>query len=367
MARTRLLLIGAGKIGRAIHELLASSGDYQVTVADQNPAALADLASAGVATLCLEGDTADALQRAVRGQHMVVSAAPYTLTPAAARAACAAGAHYFDLTEDVAATRAVRQLAQTADTVLMPQCGLAPGFVGIVAHDLATQFEELHDLQMRVGALPRFPTNVLKYNLTWSTDGLINEYCNRCEAIVDGEVRELAALEGLEHFALDGVDYEAFNTSGGLGTLCDTLAGRVRNMDYKTVRYPGHRDIFHLLVNELKLRDRREMLKEVLETAIPVTMQDVVLVFVSASGIRGGRLTQQSYASRIHAHHVNGVLWSAIQITTASALCAAVELVREGRLPRCGFVRQEQIRLSDFLENRFGARYKQGQLLSQAA
>ncbi|WP_217468766.1 saccharopine dehydrogenase family protein, partial [Staphylococcus aureus] len=73
-------------------------------------------------------------------------------------------------------------------------------------------------------------------NLTWSVDGLINEYCHPCEAIRDGELRSVEPLEGLEHFSLDGVEYEAFNTSGGLGTLCETLKGRVRTLDYKSVR-----------------------------------------------------------------------------------------------------------------------------------
>ena len=100
---------------------------------------------------------------------------------------------------------------------------------------------------MRVGALPQFPTNALRYNLTWSTDGLINEYCNFCEVIHDGRRLEVLPLEGLEHFSLDGVRYEAFNTSGGLGTLCETLAGRVRTLNYKTVRYNGHRELMQFL------------------------------------------------------------------------------------------------------------------------
>ena len=79
---------------------------------------------------------------------------------------------------------------------------------------------------MRVGALPQFPTNALNYNLTWSTDGLINEYCNPCEAIHEGKLIEVLPLEGIEQFSLDGITYEAFNTSGGLGTLCETLPAR---------------------------------------------------------------------------------------------------------------------------------------------
>jgi saccharopine dehydrogenase-like NADP-dependent oxidoreductase len=207
--------------------------------------------------------------------------------------------------------------------------------------------------------LPTFPSNALKYNLTWSTDGLINEYCNPCEAIVDGHLREVSPLEEVEHFSLDGIDYEAFNTSGGLGTLCESLGGKVRNLNYKTVRYPGHRDIVKMLVRDLQLGqlERRPILKEVLETAIPITRQDVVLVFASVCGMREGRLEQETYAKKIYSREVNGQLLSAIQITTAAGLCAMLDLVMQGRLPRRGLVRQEQARLQDFLDNRFGRFY----------
>ena len=151
---------------------------------------------------------------------------------------------------------------------------------------------------MRVGALPQFPVDTLKYNLTWSTDGLINEYCNPCEAIREGRLAEVLPLEGLESFSLDGVDYEAFNTSGGLGTLCETLDGKVDRLDYKTVRYPGHRDVMKMLLEDLRLRDRRELLKDVLERSIPITHQDVVLIFVTVSGWRDARLTQETYAKQ---------------------------------------------------------------------
>jgi saccharopine dehydrogenase-like NADP-dependent oxidoreductase len=199
----------------------------------------------------------------------------------------------------------------------------------------------------------------LKYNLTWSTDGLINEYCNPCEAIVDGQLRETSALEEIEHFSLDGIDYEAFNTSGGLGTLCESLAGKVQNLNYKTVRYPGHRDIVKMLIRDLELGklERRPILKDVLETSIPMTKQDVVLVFVSVIGMRDGRLEQESYAKKIYSQVVNGQLLSAIQLTTASGICAMVDMVVTGKLPQHGMVRQEQATLSDFLANRFGRYY----------
>jgi saccharopine dehydrogenase-like NADP-dependent oxidoreductase len=241
----------------------------------------------------------------------------------------------------------------------MPQCGLAPGFIGIVAHHLALQFEEIHDVKMRVGALPAFPTNSLKYNLTWSVDGLINEYCHPCEAIRDGARIELLPLEGLEHFSLDGVEYEAFNTSGGLGTLCETLEGRVRTLDYKSVRYPGHCALMKILLEELQLKSDQAGLKEILRRSIPTTMQDVVLVFVTVSGLRDGQLVQEVFARKVFADRSEGGRSSAIQITTAAGICAAVDLFRERRLPQRGFLRQEQIGLPEFLANRFGNAYQQ--------
>jgi saccharopine dehydrogenase-like NADP-dependent oxidoreductase len=359
---TRLILLGAGKIGDAIVNLLAHSGDYRLTVADRDPQRLAHLqAMAYPNVTVLHADIADAvaLPHLIDGHDVTLSACPYFLTPVIAAAAKQARSHYFDLTEDVESARIVKQLAEDASTAFVPQCGLAPGFISIVASDVASRFDTLRDVCMRVGALPIYPSNALKYNLTWSTDGLINEYCNPCEAIVDGTLRDVPPLEEMEHFSLDGIDYEAFNTSGGLGTLCESLHGKVRNLNYKTVRYPGHRDIIKMLVRDLQLGlpDRRGILKDVLEASIPITRQDVVLVFVSVCGMRGGRLEQETWAKKIYSRQVNGELLSAIQLTTAAGICTMVDLLMQGRLPQRGLVRQEQAALQDFLSNRFGSVY----------
>jgi saccharopine dehydrogenase-like NADP-dependent oxidoreductase len=374
---TPVLVVGAGHIGRAIAGLLAAAPEYEVTLLDRSEAALAAAGRfAGPDVRLVPGDSSDpaVLDRLVAGHAMVLNAVPFHLTAAVARAARDAGVHYFDLTEDRASSRAVAALAggagrgaAAAEAVLMPQCGLAPGFVSVVAAALAASFDELRTVSMRVGALPQFPTNALKYNLTWSTDGLINEYCNPCEAIVDGEPREVPALEGLETFSLDGVTYEAFSTSGGLGTLCDTLLGRVEALDYKTVRYPGHRDVVRLLVRDLRLARRRDLLKDVLETAIPVTSQDVVLVFVTASGTRDGVLTQETFARKVYAAEVDGRRFSAIQLTTAAGICAMADLVRQEKLPTAGFLRQEDCALDELLANRFGRLYLRGTEVTAAS
>jgi saccharopine dehydrogenase-like NADP-dependent oxidoreductase len=164
-------------------------------------------------------------------------------------------------------------------------------------------------------------------------------------------------LQGIEHFSLDGVTYEAFNTSGGLGTLCETLEGKVDELDYKTVRYPGHCEHIRLLSQDLRLGERRELFKDVLEAAIPMTMQDVVLIFATVTGMRGARLTQESYATQVYSCDINGLIWSAIQVTTAAGVCTMVDLLRNGRLPTQGFIRQEDVVLEQFLNNRFGHYY----------
>jgi len=362
MTQWHVTVAGAGKIGRMIATLLARTGHYEVVVVDRDDAALRMLAEAGHRTAMLDLSDADTVATFLRGSDAIISAAPFFLTPTLATAAKAAGAHYFDLTEDVAATRAVRELAAGAETAFMPQCGLAPGFVSIAGYHLARGFDEIEDLTLRVGALPRYPTNALKYNLTWSTDGLINEYCNPCEALVDGEMVELAPLEGREAFALDGVDYEAFNTSGGLGSLAETLGGKARNVAYRTIRYPGHRDIVRLLLHDLGLVRRRDLLKDVFETALPMTKQDVVLIFCTASGRRGGLLEEESFLKRVEARQIGDETWSAIQIATAAGVTGVVDLMRRGDLPARGFVRQEEVSLADFLATPFGRLYDGGNL-----
>lgn len=357
---TDIVLLGAGKIGRMIARFLADSGDYRVRLCDADSDALARVSHPAIETRHVDAANPLALADDFRGRSLVISALSFKLNPIVAEVAADLGLSYFDLTEDVETTRRVRAVAANArpGQIFMPQCGLAPGFITILAGHVLTWFDKIDTVRLRVGALPQYPSNQFKYNLTWSTDGLINEYCNPCEAIRGGRRIELLPLEGLEHFDLDGVAYEAFNTSGGLGTLCETLDGQVRELDYKTVRYPGHRELAKFLVDELRLGERREILKDILEKSVPITFQDVVIVFVTVTGWRKGRFVQKSEARKIYMSTIGGEIWSAIQITTAASLCAVVDLHVAGRLPSSGFVKQEQVDFESFVKNRFGRHYE---------
>ncbi|CAM4100437.1 saccharopine dehydrogenase NADP-binding domain-containing protein [Comamonas aquatilis] len=352
-----ILILGAGKIGSTIADMAAELHGATVTLADMQPPSTRNDAQIRTLQLDIQDDAALA---AVLQQHsLVINALPYFCAARVAQAAALHGVHYFDLTEDVAAMRAIQALAPQARSVLMPQCGLAPGLIGILGGHLAQQFEELFDLQLRVGALTRHATNALRYHFTWSVDGVINEYCKPCNTIANGQPVTVPPLENVETLILDGESFEAFNTSGGLGTLCETLQGRVRNLNYKTIRHPGHRDAMHLLLHGLRLIERRDLLRQVLEGAVPHSRDDMVVIAAMATGMRGAKLEQLTRSARIYGTTLRGKQRTAIELTTAAGMLGAVELFATGKLPQQGFVRQEQCTLDDLMATRVGS-YFQG-------
>lgn len=351
----KVAVVGAGQIGDLIVTLLAQSGDYEVTLFDASESQLARIRDhSRIRKAPLNVSDTFALEGAFRGQQLVVNAAPFHLTEAIATAAAKAGAHYVDLTEDVASTQAVTQLAQTYDTTFIPQCGLAPGIISILAANLAKDFDALDTVKLRVGALPRFPSNSLSYNLTWSPEGVINEYCNPCTVIFDGQRLEAPPLEQREQLLIDGISYESFNTSGGLGSLASSWEGKVRNLNYQSIRYPGHAAIMRTLLRDLGLSNRRELLLDIFSNAVPVTSQDVVIIFIAVSGMRNGRLEQLTYTNQIYGKSIAGQNYTAIQLTTASSLCAVLDLLANGTIEQTGIVLQEEIRLDQVFDNRFG-------------
>lgn len=355
----QVLVVGAGRIGRMTAHFLSTSEAYKVRVIDPSAEALRWFAAHRPEVERVEAgvDDAASLDAALRGCWAVLSCAPFHCNPRIAERARAAGVHYLDLTEDVAVTRQVMRLAEGASTAFIPQCGLAPGFIAIAGRHLAEGMSRVRELRMRVGALPRHPANRLGYNLTWSTAGLINEYLHPCEAIEDGQFVSVAALEGVERLVVDGVEFEAFNTSGGLGTLAESLKGRAERVNYKTIRFPGHRDLVWFLLHELGFAGDPEGLGRIFEANIPATLDDQVVIFVSASGWVDGQLVERTYAKRVLHTELDGLHWTAIQVTTAAGLCAVLDLLASGSIPDRGFVRMEEVHYREFITNRFGRHY----------
>ncbi len=359
----KILVLGGGKIGSLIAVLLSETGEYEVHLGDVDKNVTQSIEKE-VSKPHFHTYEIDVMSEKVLGTFLskipvdaIVSSLPYYCNPTVGQIARDYGVHYFDLTEDVAVTEQIKAVSQGAKQAFVPQCGLAPGFISIVAHELMTHFESIESVKMRVGALPVNPSNRLKYSLTWSTDGLINEYGNLCFGIEGGKNVSLQPLEGYETIELDGLLYEAFNTSGGLGTLAETYAGKVKTMNYKTLRYPGHCEKVHLLMNDLKLNDDRETLKRILEHAIPKTLQDVVLIYAAVNGEQQNELFEENYVKKIYPQTIAGKLWSAIQVTTASGICSVVDLVFNNPSKFHGFITQETFSLRDILANRFGQHF----------
>lgn len=354
-----VLVIGAGKIGSTIAFLLANANDYTIYLADvhaTNPAEHRLKNKTNIHYNQVDVSDAASMATLIKKHNIeaAISSLPYYLNVAMAKIAAANNIHYFDLTEDVSATEIVATIAKASKQAFVPQCGLAPGFISIVANHLMKNFPTLDTVKMRVGALPINISNALQYSLTWSTDGLINEYGNLCPAVEDGKQVNLLPLEGLEEIKIDGLTYEAFNTSGGIGSLANTYFDNVKHLSYKTIRYPGHCEKIKFLMNDLKLNSDRDTLKRILERAIPITYQDVVLVYVSVTGMQDDHYTEESYVKKFYPKQVEGFRWSAIQLTTASSICSIVDLVLAQPGKYHGLIQQEQFSFDDLINNRFG-------------
>ncbi|MGI9356919.1 MAG: saccharopine dehydrogenase C-terminal domain-containing protein [Rhizobiaceae bacterium] len=346
-------VLGLGKVGRLAAHLLHDLG-FKITGYDARQ-------PREQLPFDIKTDIDLSSQEAMLGEFgsfdAILSCLPFHLNKIVATAAHKAGIHYFDLTEDVETTEAILELSKTAKGLMAPQCGLAPGFVGIVGADLISQFEQCRSCRMRVGALPQHPAGLLGYAFNWSPEGVVNEYLNDCEVIEEGVRKWVSPMEWHETIYIDGVKLEAFTTSGGLGTMCDTYLGQVDNIDYKTMRYPGHMQLMNYFFHELLMRENRELAGTILTHAKPPVDDDVVYIHVSAEGIIEGRMQRREFVRGYKPMELAGSERTAIAWTTASSVVAVIELVKKGVLPKSGFLKQEEVPLEAFLLTKTGSHF----------
>jgi len=350
----KIATLGLGKVGTLVGFLLAKK--YEVTGIDKaKPHYDFELPFT-----VLTGDVTDEsfMESVVKDHDTIVSALPYFLNKPIAKLAHQFGKHYFDLTEDVDTTNYIRELSQTATSVMAPQCGLAPGLIGIIGADLTKDFTKLRDIELRVGALPKYPNGLLAYSFTWSPAGVINEYINDAEAIQNGTRKMVPSLDGLEYINIEGKEFEAFTTSGGLGTMCETYEGQVDTLNYKTIRYPGHGKLMKFLIQELILKDDKPMLTAILENAKPPVKEDVVYVYAVVEGWQTEKLFRNEYFRAFTPINIDGIQWRAISWTTAASICAVIEMVDKGTLASKGFIKQEEIDFNAFLDTDNGGYFK---------
>jgi len=334
--KAKIGIVGSGNIGWALKQLL--NDDYDIKQGD--------------ITDGFDASDITQVKEFLQGVDAVISAGPFALNKNIAQVAAEESIGYFDLTEDVDTTDFIKSLK--SESILMPQCGLAPGAINICAAGMMGEFDEVKEVLMRVGALPRFTTNEMSYYLSWSTNGLINEYCNEADAIYEGKPVKVMPLEGSEKLVIEGESFEAFNTSGGCATMCETYANKVENLTYKTIRYPGHLNHMRFLFNDLHLKKNKDILEKLFDKEVPRTKNDVIIFFVKVIGLIDGVLQEKTYLRKIYGNEK----FSAIQLTTASGACSALKMHLDGKISSKGFIKQESLSWNDFIDNKFGNVYK---------
>ena len=345
-----ILVLGLGKVGSLVGTLLSSK--FNVKGLDQSKPHYNYKLPFNV----IQGDVSDLknMKSILKDFDAVVSALPFFLNKNIAKLAHDLNLHYFDLTEDVETTKYIKKLSKTAKKIMAPQCGLAPGLIGIIGNDLAMQFDELRDIELRVGALPRYPNGLLAYSFTWSPHGVINEYINDAEVIQNGIKKTVPSLDGFEYINIEGQEFEAFTTSGGLGTMCDTYEGKLDTLNYKTIRYPGHGKLMRFLMYELILKNDKSLLEKILSNAKPPVDDDVVYVYAVVEGWKKKKISRSEFFKAFYPIEIQGKKWRAISWTTAAALVAVIEMVANGKLPKKGFIKQEEIPYNEFLKTSSG-------------
>ena len=357
-------ILGAGKIGTAIYNLLVASGSgYDITVADKN--VQRDIF---VRPIELHSDYTKEcknLDEFVKDKTLIINALPYQLNPIVYKYCVEHNVPYFDLSEDEFLDEWIEKKEYISPTrtgipFTMPHCGLAPGLSTVIANDLVKDFYSIHNLKIRVGALSQHSSNKLKYHTSWSSDGLVNEYKGNCQVVDGGEYAEVPALCGHEKLTINGQDYEAFNTSGGIGTFAKTLAEQDKSCiyaDYKTIRRIGHLDYIDFLFNDLRLKN--DMLVDIFRNHVAQTTKDCVIIFVEVNGqnkILG--YTGKIYTKTFYPDNIHGRFFTAIELTTAVGLVAMVELFLNKKLPQEGYVKQESVDWQDVLSTKYGWIYR---------
>jgi lysine 6-dehydrogenase len=313
----RMLILGGGLMGRAAAYDMARQDDVErVVVADIDPRRLEETAEVARSDKLelVELDVRDheRVLAAMKETDAALGAVSYSVNLDLSRLAIEAGTHFNDMGGNNTVVGAQLELdreAKAAGVSIIPDTGLAPGMVCPLALHGVRTMDAAESVQIRVGGLPRHPTGALQYSLVFSAQGLINEYVEPCVAIRDGvlvdDIEPLTNVEAIE-FPTPFGTLEAFNTSGGTSTLPHTLLGLVRDLDYKTIRYPGHaaqmRAMFEIgLMSDDPIEAAgarvapRAVLEALIDTNVPHDDDDVVLMRVTVDGTTDGRKARASY------------------------------------------------------------------------
>ncbi len=357
----KFLVLGAGKMGYAVaYDLIRGSKVEKVVVADSNTENLKELVKRlpdeKIIPVELDVTNEEELAQLMAEIDVAVSCITYKHNYELAKIALATKTHFVDLggnEEIVAKEFMLDELAKEQGVTIIPDLGLAPGLVSLLAVSAAESFDEIYDIRLRVGGLPANPDDCfMDYCQVFSIDGLINEYNEDCTVLRDGKIFSVPSLSDNEsiEFPRPFGTMEAFNTSGGISTLPQSYLGRVQHLDYKTIRYPGHCDAIHML-KELGMMSKeavetasgpvvpRDLLFKLLSDKLPKDEPDVVLVRVMVSGLKDKKPVQIVWDCIDYADQAAGL--TAMMRMTAFPASIVAQMIARGDITERGVLRQE--------------------------
>lgn len=356
----KILVLGAGRMGHgAVFDLIHNSPAVEsVTVADFDMAKAEDVAASvggNITAKQIDASNYDDIVELFRGHDSVISCVNYWYNVSLSKAAIEVGANFCDLGGNnyiVDEQLALDAEAKAAGINIIPDCGLAPGMVSILAMHGAAKFEKVDEIHIRVGGLPQHPQPPLNYQLVFSVEGLINEYIEVARVIRDGKIVEVDSMTELESLEFAGFPpLEAFQTSGGTSTLPDTFLGNIKELDYKTIRYAGHCDKFKTMIDlglcsseemvvDFQKVKPRKVFGELLQKHLPADGPDYVLVRVDFVGSQNGETKKLRYDIVDKLDEQTGM--SAMMRTTAFPASIIAQMMASGDVISRGATPQEK-------------------------
>jgi len=345
----KYVVLGAGLMGRAIaYDLGKQNADVVVCdISLERAEEVAKIAGKNAVAKKVDVSNKGEVVKVIKGSDAVVSAVTYYFNADLAEWCVESGVNFCDLggnNEIVKKELALDARAKKAGITIVPDCGLAPGTVSILASLGYSKLDETESIHLRVGGLPQKPKPPLNYGIVFSLHGLINEYVEKALVLRNGKVTEIESMTELESISFKGFpELEAFVTSGGTSTLPETFAGKVKALDYKTIRYKGHAEKIKLLIDlglgsqvpievgGCKVRPR-EVLIACLSKVLPTIKEDVVLLRAIIEGKKEGKRKKIIY-EMVDKYDKNTDMTAMMRTTAYPASITAI-MMANGKTPK---------------------------------
>lgn len=367
----KIFIAGAGGIGKAVGLILMNADFFktEIVLGDISEEALEETkrfisegigSDYGISTFLMsKSDHDENLPGILASCNIILDCLPGSLAPRMARYALQNNCHYANLTEYVNETEQIKLMAHNANTAFVLQTGLAPGFINILACQQYNEFSEkfgvkiLDSMKMKVGALSKHATSPHFYAFTWSPIGVATEYLRDAYIVRDFKKITVPALSGRENIIIAGDEYEDNFTSGGAADLPEAFSGKIKDLDYKTLRYPGHYAWVESALTTIPSDENSiKVLEQIMLNNIPSVENDVVVIYASVQGKdKFGRIRRRESSYKIYPTYVGNKKLRAIQTTTASAICEVARMLSENDWK--GPIFQSMIPPSDFLNGPF--------------